>query len=174
MQPVDSTVTSCAPPATPQTPSSTKPFSQHVILDPKLRMPQDVRSAFQNLLLEYEDVLNPSISRYNGASGKIEAVVDTLPPQRKGRTPQYNRTILEELQFKFDELEAAGEHVNVKVEYLNTSFLVRRPNGGSRLVTSFGSVTQYSKPQPSLTRRPMLTVSSEPLGSGSTWSSPTS
>ena len=29
-------------------------------------------------------------------------------------------------------------------------FLVKKPNGGSRLVTSFGQVAQYSKPQPSL------------------------
>ena len=36
------------------------------------------------------------------------------------------------------------------MEYLNTSFLVKKPNGGSRLVTSFGEVAQYSKPQPSL------------------------
>ena len=62
---------------------------------------------------------------------------------------------MEELQAKFDELEAAGvfakpEQVNKNVEYLNTLFLVRKPNGGSRLVTSFGEVAQYSKPQPSL------------------------
>ena len=45
---------------------------------------------------------------------------------------------------------AKPEQVNVHVEYLNTSFLVKKPNGGSRLVTSFGEVAQYSKPQPSL------------------------
>ena len=89
---------------------------------------------------------------------QVEAVVNigsTPPPQRKGRLPQYNRNTLEELQDKFDELGAAAvfakpEQVNVHVEYLHTSFLVRKPNGGSRLVTSFGEVAQYSKPQPSL------------------------
>lgn len=65
------------------------------------------------------------------------------------------RSTLEELQAKSDELEAAGvfaksEQVNVHIEYLNTSFLVKKPNGGSRLVTSVGEVAQYSKPQPSL------------------------
>ena len=79
----------------------------------------------------------------------------TLPPQHKARLPQYNRNTLEELQNRFDELQAAGvfakpEQVNVHVEYLNTSFLVKKPNGGSRLVTSFGEVVQCSKPQPSL------------------------
>ena len=36
------------------------------------------------------------------------------------------------------------------VEYLNLSFLVKKPNGGHRLVTAFGEVGQYTKPQPSL------------------------
>ena len=60
-----------------------------------------------------------------------------------------------ELQQKFDELEAHGvfakpEDVNVTVEYLNLSFLVTKPSGGTRLVTSFGEVARYSKPSPSL------------------------
>ena len=36
------------------------------------------------------------------------------------------------------------------VEYLNPSFLVKKPSGGSRLVTAFAEVGQYAKPQPSL------------------------
>ena len=128
-----------------------------MILDPDGCLDQDIPDKFITLNLEFDDVFNPSISKYNGASGKIEAVVNigpTLPPQRKGWLPQYNRNTLEELQDKFDELEAAGvfakpEQVNVHVKYLNTSFLIKKPNGGSRLVTSFREVAQYSKPQPS-------------------------
>ena len=139
-------------------PTTCKPFSPRVILDPDGCLDQGTRDKFISLNLEFDDVFNPSIPKYNGASGKIEAVVNigpTLPPQRKGRLPQYNRNTLEELQDRCDELEAAGgfaklEQVNVHVEYLNTSFLVKKPNGGSRLVTSFGEVAQYSKPQPSL------------------------
>ena len=103
-------------------------------------------------------MFNPCICKYNVASSKIEAVVNigpTILPQRKGRLSQYNRNTLEELQEEFDELEGPGvfvkpEQVNVHVEYLNTSFLLKKPDGGSRLVTSFGEVAQYSKPQPSL------------------------
>ena len=40
--------------------------------------------------------------------------------------------------------------MNVSVEYLNVSFLVKKPNGGTRLVLSFGDVGSYSKPQPAL------------------------
>ena len=136
----------------------TGPFSQHVTLDPDSCLSEDLRAKFVEINLQYDGVFSPVLSKYNGASGKIEAVVNmgpTLPPQRKGRLPHYNRETLCELQMKFDELEQAGvfakpEDENITVEYLNLSFLVKKPNGGSRLVTSFGEVAQYSKPQPSL------------------------
>ena len=125
--------------------STSPPTTCHaacVIHDPDGCLDQDTRDKFIALNLEFDDVFNPSISKYNGASGKIKAVVNIGPT-------------LEELQDKFHELEAAGifakpEHVNVHVEYLNTSFLVKKPNSGSRLITYFGEVAQYSKPQPSL------------------------
>ena len=77
------------------------------------------------------------------------------PRQRKGRLPQYARNKLEELQSKFDQLEEAGvfkrpEDVNMTVEHLNPSFLVKKSNGGYRLVPAFADVGRYSKPQPSL------------------------
>ena len=142
-----STTRTAAPPLL-QPPASPSP--PRVILDPDGCLDQDIHHKFIALNLEFDDVFNPSISKYNGASGKIEAVVNigpTLPPQRKGRLPQYNRNTLEELQDKFDELEAARvfakpEQVNVHEEYLNTSFLVKKPNGGSQLMTSFGEVAQ--------------------------------
>ena len=154
--------TSTSPPMTcgaaSPSPAIYKLFSPRVIVDPDGCLDQDTRDKFIVLNLEFDDVFNPSISKYNGASGKIEAVVNigpTLPPQRKGRLPQSNRNTLRELQAKFDELEDAGvfakpEQVIVHTEYLETLFHVKKPNGGSRLVTSFGEVAQYSKPQPSL------------------------
>ena len=55
----------------------------------------------------------------------------------------------------FDELEQAKvfrrpEDLGITVEYLNPSFLVKKPSGGHRLVTAFADVARYSKPQPSL------------------------
>ena len=113
---------------------------------------------FKALNRDFDDVFDSQTSLYNGASGKIQSFVNvgpTLPPRRKERLPRYNRTTVNELQDKFYELESVGviakpEQVNVKVEYLNPSFLVRKPYGGSRLVTSFCTVAQYTKPQPSL------------------------
>ena len=77
------------------------------------------------------------------------------PPQRKGRVPYYSRNQLVELQAQFDELEQAQvfrrpENLDITVEYLNPSFLVKKPPGGHRLVTAFADVARYSKPQPSL------------------------
>ena len=76
-------------------------------------------------------------------------------PNEKGRVPQYVREKLAELQNKCDELERLGvlqrpEDINIVPEYLNPSFLVKKPSGGFRLVTSFGEVAQYSKPPPTL------------------------
>ena len=146
------------PPQQPTTKTAVTPFSSAIVCDPDNAMPLSTRQLFHDLHKQYDNVFNPAIAKYNGASGKIQAVVNmgtVKPPQRKGRLPQYNREASITLQEKFDELEAAGvfakpEDVNIVVEYLNLSFLVRKPNGGSRLVTSFGEVGQYSKPQPSL------------------------
>ena len=127
-------------------------------IDPDNLLPTNVRASFSSLLKEYDDVFDPSIKGYNGAAGHFEARVNmghVEPPQRKDRLPQYARDRLVELQQKFDQLEDTGvfkrpEDVGVSVEYLNTSFLVKKANGGTRLVTAFSDVGRYSKPQPSL------------------------
>lgn len=77
------------------------------------------------------------------------------PPQRKDRMPQYSKDKLVELQNKFDELEYKGvfrrpEDLGLSVEYINPSFLVKKPSCGYRLVTAFADVDRYSKSQPSL------------------------
>lgn len=137
---------------------SSLPFSHNVSIDPDSMLSDNTKLIFKELLKEYDNVFNPKIIGYNGKSGPLKATVNmgpVLPPQRKGRVPQYSRNKLVELQSKFDELEDLGvfkrpEDIHVVVEYLNPSFLVMKKNGGSRLVTSFGDVGRYSKPQPAL------------------------
>ena len=46
-------------------------------------------------------------------------------------------------------IRKAEDH-NITVEYINSSFLVKKPNGGHRLVTVFADVGRYSKPEPTL------------------------
>ena len=124
------------------------PYSYNISLDPDKCLDNDDIRMFNELNRKYDNVFNPSIAKYNGASGPIQAVVNigpSLPPQRKGRLPNCNREKHLELQQKFDDLEKAGvfakpEDVGVNVEYLNLSFLVQKPHGGTRLVTSFGEV----------------------------------
>ena len=135
-----------------------KPYSDAVTVDPDGCLTAEERQKFVDINHEYDDVFIPDIPKYNGASGKIEGHVNmgpTLPPQRKGKLPDYNKDSLVEMQQEFDKLEAAGvfatpEQVNVVVEYLNLTFMVAKPNGGKRIVTSFGEVGRYSKPQPAL------------------------
>lgn len=159
-------VTDCIPPmATSDSRSLTSAASPcntchttPIQLDPDNVLSQRDRHEFKMLHDRYNNVFDPTIQSYNGHYGPFEAVVNmgpTLPPQRKGRIPQYNNNRLVELQQKFDELESMGvfakpEDVNITVEYLNPSFLVNKPSGGSRLVTAFSDVGRYAKPQPSL------------------------
>ena len=146
------------PPSLPVKPHSPPPFSSSVSLDPDKLLPDATRLEFQQLLQKYDRVFNPVITGYNGAAGPIKATVNmgpVQPPQRKGRVPQYSRNNLVQLQAKFDELEQAQvfrrpEDLGITVEYLNPSFLVKKPSGGHRLVTAFADVARYSKPQPSL------------------------
>ena len=134
------------------------PFSATVSVDPDNILSDTCRQDFNTMLNEYDDVFNPNISGYSGLAGKFNATINMgplLPPQRKGRVPQYSRDKFVELQQKFDNLEKQGifrrpEDIDVTVEYLIPSFLVKKPSGGFRLVTAFSDVGHYSKPQPSL------------------------
>ena len=133
-------------------------FSNSIEVDPDNIVSQEIKSKFQQTNLMYDRVFNPNIPKYNGKSGDIFGNVNmgqVLPPQRKARMPHYNHEQLVTLQNKFDELESGGvfvkpESVGVVAEYLNMSFLTPKSNGGHRLVTSFGEVGLYSKPQPSI------------------------
>ena len=137
--------------------ASTK-HSANVCLGPENLLPGDVIAKFCSLLDEYDHIFDPKIKGYNGSVGPFEARVNmgpVEPPQQKGRLPQYTRNQLLELQHKFVELEALAvfrrpEDINIAVEYLNLSFLIKKDNGGYRLVTAFADVGHYSKPQPSL------------------------
>ena len=140
------------------TPRRTSLFSDSVSLDPDHLLPEAVQKKFHAVLRRFDDVFNPKIFGYNGAAGPIEPIVNmgpVEPPQRKGRVTQYSHDKLVELQAQFDELEQSKvfrrpEDVGITVEYLNPSFLVKKPSGGHRLVTAFADVGRYSKPQPSL------------------------
>ena len=135
-----------------------KYHSDLVKVDPEGQLDTESRTELRKITREFDDVFSPSFKGYNGALGPFKGEVNmgpVLPPQRKGRLPQYSRNQLEELQRQFDELEEIGvfqrpEDVGVNVEYLNPSFLVKKPNGGFRLVTAFADVGRYAKPQPSL------------------------
>ena len=130
----------------------------NVVVDPDGALSDTMKAKFRDLHKEYKSVFDSrTLGCYNGASGPLEVKINmgpTLPPQRKGKMPLYNRSLQEEQQVICDDLEgtvfAKPEDLGITVEYLNPSFLVRKPSGKKRLVTAFGEVGQYSKPQPAL------------------------
>ena len=111
---------------------------------------------FQEQNLRYDELFEPTIGRYNDRAGKIRARVNlgkVVPPTRKLQVPKYDKNNLDLLQEKFDELERQGvfarpEDVNVVVEHVSPSFLVKKSSGGHRLVTAFTSLGQYCKTLP--------------------------
>ena len=78
-------------------------------------------------------MINPQFATYNGSFGHFKATINmgpTLPPQRKGKVPQYSPDKLVELQQRFDDLEAQGvfrdpEDLGITADYLNPSVLVK-------------------------------------------------
>ena len=126
-----------------------------IIIDGQLSSESRIR--FENLHDEFYDVFQPNIGRYNDYGGRVRARVNlgnTLPPSRKLHVPNYCKKDQDLLQDKFDELERQGvfvrpEDVNVIVEHVSPSFLVRKPSGdGHRLVTAFTQIGEYCKTLP--------------------------
>ena len=91
-----------------------------VTLDPDDVKPPDIRDKFHAPHREFDSVFDPHYKGYNGAVDPFQARVNmgpVLPPQRKGRVPQYSRD-------QFDVLEGIGvfrkpEDVDITVEYVN-------------------------------------------------------
>ena len=134
------------------TPSST------IEVDPSLILSEKQRNAFNQVHLDYDDVFSSNLGCYNGRSGPFTHVITmgpSLPPQRSGKIPIYNRSNLELLQAKFDMLLSQGvfakpEDISVNVEYVSPSFLIKKKDGGHRLVTAFHELGEHARPQPSV------------------------
>jgi hypothetical protein len=130
--------------------------SSGISVDPDKQLLYEDKQCFHALHKQYDSVFDPTIGKYNDASGKVRAFINmgpVEPPAQKGRLPMYQRKDLETLQDKMDELEELGvlakpESVGVTVQYVSPSFLVKKPGGGSRLVTAFNNIGSYTKPLP--------------------------
>jgi hypothetical protein len=131
--------------------------SDSISIDPHHQLSIHEKRAFADLNIRYDNVFNKQISKYNDASGRVRAHINmgpVEPPQHKAHLPSYNSTKMNLLQSKMDELENMGvlarpEDVNIKIECVSPSFLVKKPNDDYRLVTAFNTVASFSKPPPS-------------------------
>ena len=146
-----------------------------MILDPDGCLDQDTHEKLKALNLKFDDVFNPFISNTMVQAAKLRPLSTLAPPflfSEKAGFPSTTGTPLRNyktslMSSKLPPSLQKPEQVNVHVEYLKTSFLVKKPNGGSRIVTSFGEVAQYSKPQPSL--MPNIDGVLRAIGNGGTW-----
>ena len=157
---VDSDINVVQPSTVPNVKTPVKsisgPFSKLIEVDPEGLVSYEDRQEFHNINLEYDEVFSPTIGRYNGKSGPFQHVINMgpdLPPQQRGRNPKYSRSNSELLQAKIDELLDKGvlarpEDVGVNVEYVSPSFLVKKSNGGHRLVTAFHDLSEHCRPTP--------------------------
>ena len=135
--------------------------SAEVLVDPDGLLSSEDRIEFLSLHEKYDSVFDPSISKYNDASGKIRAHVNigsVAPPKSKAVLPSYCRSNMSDLQSHMDDLEKIGvlakpEDVGVVVEHVSPSFLVPKPSGGERCVTSFVGLASFTKPPPSKATR---------------------
>lgn len=127
-------------------------------VDPNNQLSDHQISMFKELHESRSEVFLPTITQYNDHSGVVRARVNfgrNAPPSRKLKVPRYSNSNLQELQDKFDQLEKMGavgrpEELGITVEHVSPSFLVSKPSGGTRLVTSFASLGQYAKILPSV------------------------
>ena len=127
-------------------------------VDPNHQLNEIWRLKFQELHEQKRTAFANEIGRYNDHSGKVRARVNigsAKPPTRKVNIPNYCPKSMHELQDKFDQLEQEGvfarpEDVDVVVEHVSPSFLVKKSSGGHRLVTAFSSVGEYCKTLPTI------------------------
>ena len=140
-------------------PKKVSDYSRLVQVDPDNILNPEERRKFREVLHMYDEVFNPSISRYNGKAGVcyVEVNMGPHPPaQFKGKVPFYGRDNLVQLQEKFDALAAKGvfrrpQDIGITVENVNPSFLVKkRSSQDMRLVTDFGSIAPYCRPTPTV------------------------
>ncbi len=149
-----------APVTTPVAPGTESNIINKVKFNPQCQSIDSTwKVRFNKLHLEHAAVFGDDLPGYNGKFGPVTAFVnvgESLPPQRRGKIPQYSKNNLVELQQHIDDLEKIGvfatpESVGTYAEYINPTFLVKKPDSDSRrLVTSFGEVAAHSKPTPTL------------------------
>lgn len=135
-------------------------FNVHNAIDLNIdsRMSNSEKEAFKAIHEQYSSVFSPGIGLYNNYSGEFYHVINmspNLPPQRRGRIPDYSKNDKEILQDTFDYLLSEGvfsraEDVGQPVEYVHPSFLIKKASGGYRLVTSFGEMANYCRTQPTV------------------------
>ena len=98
--------------ATKPLPKKVEKHTDEITVDPSNLLSPDMKQKFVDACQKFKKVFASDLPKYNGAFGKVEAVIHmpgALPPStRLKEVPWYPKTLLAEMQVKFDELEAKG------------------------------------------------------------------
>ena len=106
-----------------------------ITINPSNLLPAKAKQQFADACKQFKQVFGPDLPKYNGAFGKVEAVIHipgALPPsERLKEVPWYPKTLLVELQQKCDELTEKGamarpQDIGVNIEAMSPSFLVKK------------------------------------------------
>ncbi len=122
-----------------------------VQIDPDNVLSNDQKNALSAVNKKFSDAFSTQLGCYNGKSGSVIGDVllgNNIPIPKKAKIPSYNSSKNVLLQEKFDELIEKGvlkrpEEVGIKVVHTSPSFLVTKPDGSHRLVTSFTELNKY-------------------------------
>ena len=86
--------------------------AEDITIDPSNLLSPEMRQKFAAACKKFKKVFGTDLPKYNGEFGKVEAVIhipSALPPStRLKEVPWYPKTMLAEMQVKFDELEEKG------------------------------------------------------------------
>ena len=80
----------CEPCPQPTTPSAKTRHSSNLSLDPGNALTQDIRAKFQELYDEYDEVFDPHIIGYNGASGPLRLKLTWAPSNPRNERDGYH------------------------------------------------------------------------------------
>ena len=88
--------------------TSSNDYTSEIVVDPDKILSVEIRNKFIALHKKHNSVFDPNYKGYDHSFGRFEAVVNmgtVLPPQMKGKLPQYSRDKLALVQEHFNHLE---------------------------------------------------------------------
>ena len=131
-----------------------KEFMKNIMVDPDNILSEINRNSFHAINKKFNSVFNPVIVTYNDKSGKIRSVLVCWELIYRHQEREKFLVIVQKIQHCCDKNSmnslrlSRPQDVNVNVIHTSPSFLVKKPDGSHRLVTSFVELDKYVRTFP--------------------------